>query len=145
MSRLVIAAQILVIGFCTLAVTNSYSAGLSPTRDAVAPLLSKTAMPEQMILVRAQTGRNVNRNVHVNRNVNVHVHGGGARGVVVVRPVRRWVARPYYGAVVAGVALGTVIAATTVAVVPVAPAPTLCWYWADPTRVQGYWDYCKPH
>lgn len=62
----------------------------------------------------------------------------------MVRPVRPWVVRPYYGAVVAGVTLGAMIAATTVAVAPAAPSPTLCWYWADQAMVQGYWDYCKP-
>ena len=59
----------------------------------------------------------------------------GPRGVYV-RPWRR---RPYYGSVVAGVALGTVIAA---AAVPRAPASDLCWYWSNPARTHGYWDYC---
>lgn len=146
MSKRKIAVRMLIVGVCALAATSGHAALLSPTRDAMTPLLSKNAMPEQLILVRARKGhanRDVNVNVH--RDVHVHGHVGGARGVVVVRPVRPWVARPYYGAVVAGVALGTVIAATTVAVVPVAPAPTLCWYWADPAMIQGYWDYCKPH
>jgi hypothetical protein len=52
------------------------------------------------------------------------------------------VRRPYFGTVVGGVALGTIIAATAVGVVPVAPAPNLCWYWVDPSRTRGYWDYC---
>jgi hypothetical protein len=26
--------------------------------------------------------------------------------------------------------------------VPPRPAPNLCWYWADPYRNRGYWDYC---
>jgi len=65
----------------------------------------------------------------------------GPRGVyrgprVYVRPWRR---RPYYGRVVAGVALGTVFAAT---VVPRAPASGLCWYWSNPAQTHGYWDYC---
>lgn len=65
----------------------------------------------------------------------------GPRGVyrgprVYVRPWRR---RPYYGRVVAGVALGTVFAAT---VVPRAPASDLCWYWSNPAQTHGYWDYC---
>jgi hypothetical protein len=87
----------------------------------------------------------VQHNVHVHRDVHVHHHVGAARGVVVVRPVRPWVVRPYFGTVVAGVALGTMIAATTVAVAPVAPSPALCWYWADPSMIRGYWDYCTPH
>ena len=53
--------------------------------------------------------------------------------------VRPWTPVPYYGSVVAGVALGTVIAARTV---PPAPAPQLCWYWSTPAQTHGYWDYC---
>jgi hypothetical protein len=55
---------------------------------------------------------------------------------------RPWVARPYYGTIIAGVALGTVITVAAVGLVPVRPAPNLCWYWADPYGNQGYWDYC---
>ena len=66
---------------------------------------------------------NVNRNTNVNRNVNRNVNVnravvGGVGGVAVVRPVRPWVRLPYYGTVVAGVALGTVIAATTIPPAP---------------------------
>jgi hypothetical protein len=50
------------------------------------------------------------------------------------------VRRPYFGTIVGGVALGALIAAT---VVPVTPADGLCWYWADPSQTQGYWDYCQ--
>jgi hypothetical protein len=74
-------------------------------------------------------GRNVN--VHVNRNVRV-----------VARPVKVWAPRPYYGRVVGGVALGTIVAATVIGSAPVAPAPNMCWYWADPSQSRGYWDYC---
>ena len=52
---------------------------------------------------------------------------------------RPWVAAPYYGAVVAGVTLGTMIAATAP---PPPPSPALCWYWANQAYNQGYWDYC---
>jgi hypothetical protein len=62
-----------------------------------------------------------------------------ARGGVYVRP---WVRRPYYGTVVAGVALGTMIVVAA-SVPPAAPAPNLCWYWADASNTQGYWDYCQ--
>lgn len=85
-------------------------------------------------------GKNVDRtrNVNVNRNRNVNVN---VNRRVVVRPVRPWVRRPYFGTVVAGVTLGTLIAATAV---PTAPAANLCWFWADPSNTQGYWDYCRP-
>jgi hypothetical protein len=55
---------------------------------------------------------------------------------------RPWVRRPYYGRVVAGVALGTLITVAVVGAVPHRPAPDLCWYWSDPYRNRGYWDYC---
>ena len=68
----------------------------------------------------------------------------GVRHVVVVRT---WRHRPYYGRVFAGVVIGTIIVATAVAVIPVAPDPTLCWYWSDWSKSRGYWDYCVagPH
>ena len=53
-------------------------------------------------------------------------------GGAVYRP---WVAAPYYGAVVAGVTVGTIIAATTP---PPPPSPALCWFWSSPAHVQGY-------
>ena len=76
--------------------------------------------------------RNNNNNLNVNRNVNVNVTVSG-------RPVRGWVRRPYYGTIVGGVALGTIIAASAI---PRAPASNLCWYWTDSSQSRGYWDYC---
>src|SRR5262245_32301579 len=55
---------------------------------------------------------------------------------------RPWVARPHYGTIIAGVALGTIITVGAVGYVPERPAPDLCWYWADPYGERGYWDYC---
>jgi hypothetical protein len=55
---------------------------------------------------------------------------------------RPWVRRPYYGTIIAGVALGTLITVAAVGYVPQRPAPNLCWYWADPYGNTGYWDYC---
>jgi hypothetical protein len=83
---------------------------------------------------RRSTNSNVNRRANVNVNrANVNVVGR--------RPVRGWVARPYYGTIVGGVALGTMIAVTAGAV-PAAPASNLCWFWSDSAQVNGYWDYC---
>ena len=95
-------------------------------------------------------GRHHGGGHHAGRPGGGHHHGGrhnagrhGGRNVVVVkRPVRVWTNRPYYGRVVGGVALGTIIAATAIGAVPVAPAPNMCWYWADPSQSRGYWDYC---
>ena len=64
--------------------------------------------------------------------VNVNVHGTS---------VRPWVQRPYFGTVVGGVALGSVIAATAA---PTPPAENLCWIWTSAEQTQGYWDYCTP-
>jgi hypothetical protein len=61
--------------------------------------------------------------------------------VAVVRPlpaVRPW----YWGRVVAGVTIGTLIAVGAVGAVPHAPSDDLCWYWTDSHMAQGYWNYC---
>ena len=66
-------------------------------------------------------------------------HGWYGRPYWFARP---WVRRPYYGTIVAGVALGTLITVAAVGAVPPRPPPNLCWYWADPYGNRGYWDYC---
>ena len=85
--------------------------------------------------VNRDINRNVNRNVNINRNI-ARVGVGG----VAVGAVRPWVRRPYFGTVVAGVTLGTIIAASTI---PPAPSSGLCWYWSNSSRTRGYWDYCQ--
>lgn len=96
--------------------------------------------------VNVNRGANVNvrrgANVNVRRGANVNVRAGNT--VVVRRPVRVWAPRPYYGTVVGGVALGTLIAVSVAAAAPRPPASNLCWFWADSTQMQGYWDYCTP-
>ena len=66
----------------------------------------------------------------------------GPNGAVAVRGgyYRPYVRAPYYGAIVAGVALGTLIVATAP---PPVPAPGLCWFWSSGAYTQGYWDYCS--
>jgi len=56
--------------------------------------------------------------------------------------VRNWNPQPYYGEFIGGVFLGSILAANGIGVVPYAPEPYLCWYWADPYMIRGYWDYC---
>jgi len=56
--------------------------------------------------------------------------------------VRPWVRRPYYGTIVGGVALGTLITVAAIGAVPPRAAPNFCWYWDDPYGSRGYWDYC---
>ena len=74
----------------------------------------------------------INKTVKVNKNVYVNKK-------VVVRPYKAWVRRPYYGSVIAGVTLGTILAVTAI---PPAPAPNLCWYWSNQAHTRGYWHYC---
>jgi hypothetical protein len=50
---------------------------------------------------------------------------------------------PRGGAIAAGAAIGFVSAATAVAWAGAAPAPGMCWYYTDPSRTQGFWDYCQ--
>lgn len=109
-------------------------------------------LPDSIQLVRdgdrnINRNKNVNRNTNVNKNVNrntnVNVKKNTNVNVNVNRPVRVWTPRPHYGAVVAGVTLGTIIVVSAAGAVPVAPSPTLCWYWTDPAMTGGYWDYCK--
>ncbi|WP_245334715.1 hypothetical protein [Bradyrhizobium mercantei] len=75
-------------------------------------------------------------------------HGGGARWVGP-RPLPGprpggwarpgWYGWPVGGAVAAGAAVGFVTAASAAAA---PPAPGMCWYYTDPSRTQGFWDYC---
>ncbi|NEU95578.1 hypothetical protein FNJ47_06980 [Bradyrhizobium sp. UFLA 03-164] len=58
----------------------------------------------------------------------------------MVRP--GWYGWPVGGAIAAGAALGSVTAATAAAYAGAAPAPGMCWYYTDPSRAQGFWDYC---
>lgn len=66
-------------------------------------------------------------------------YAGG--GVPWARPAHyRW---PRGGAIAAGAAIGFVTAATAAAWAGAAPAPGMCWYYTDPSRTQGFWDYCQ--
>lgn len=67
-------------------------------------------------------------------------HATAVASTGVVRPVRPWPPQPYYGAVIAGVTLGNVMAASAV---PTSPSFDVCWYWANPSRTEGYWDFCQ--
>jgi len=79
------------------------------------------------------------------------------RGATVVRPApvvrpgypaARWARPGWYrwgpgGAIAAGAALGFVAAAGAAAYASApAPAPGMCWYYTDPYRRSGFWDYC---
>jgi hypothetical protein len=57
-----------------------------------------------------------------------------------VRP--GWYGWPVGGAIAAGAAIGFVTAASAAAWAGAAPAPGMCWYYTDPSKTQGFWDYC---
>jgi hypothetical protein len=154
MSRSQIQAAMLTFGLCIFAATSSNGAILSPgTAGGLWTALSGVAVDSEPVRVR-RGGAVAGRHVAVGRHTAVHrrttvAHRGrvtvaGRRTTVVGRRhavvVRHWVRRPYYGRVVAGVTLGTIIAAT---VVPTAPASDLCWYWTNSSETRGYWDYCQ--
>jgi hypothetical protein len=94
-------------------------------RGAHTPNVSRGHVAHRNVNLNHNVNRNINRNVNINPNVDINrniARAGVGRGALV-RPVRPWVRRPYYGTVIAGVTLGTIIAATDV---PVAPRPDLC-------------------
>lgn len=63
-------------------------------------------------------------------------YGGPAWGY------RPWYRRPYYGTIIGGIALGTIVGVTAYGLAPHRPRPDLCWFWADEAQSRGYWDYC---
>ena len=45
--------------------------------------------------------------------------------------------------IVPGLALGFLGAAAAAATYGQPPAPGMCWYYNDPSRTSGFWDYCR--
>ena len=116
MRRALLFAGALAVSAFAIAPTNSYAAAYA--KPAVAGIQSELLTPVQYWR-----------------------HGPGWRG----RPywyARPWARRPYYGTIMAGVALGTIVGVAIVGAPPPRPAPDLCWYWIDRYMDRGYWDYC---
>lgn len=139
-SKMVGGNRLVGLGLTLPAAAEALAPGVGASFASGDPLLIEAKHAK--VHVKSFKGKTVkvSKHVHVNKNVyvknkNIYVN----KKVVVARPYRAWVRRPYYGTYVAGVALGTILAVTGV---PVAPAPNLCWYWANPTMTRGYWDYC---
>lgn len=169
MSKLAITAAVISVGICSFVAPSSQAAFQSPMSSEVWAVLSAVeADTEQPILARVRGGgarvgaasrtrvaaghrgvaasrttvvKGPRGNVAAKRTTVVGGRGAVAgRGVAVVRPVRPWVRRSYYGTVIAGVALGTIIATATI---PAAPSSEVCWYWSNSSHTRGYWDYCQ--
>lgn len=114
------------------------------------PALAGPALPNPTPGVSARSGDVVVQSIvkaragtrRIGRHTNVNVNRRTT--VIVRRPVRVWSPRPYYGTIIAGVTLGTIIAVSAAAAAPKPPAPNLCWFWSNSTQTRGYWDYCAP-
>lgn len=162
-TRLAICILVLATG-TAVPLTRVSAAPLQP-----AAIRHEATKPSDLIEVRAAARRG---GAAVGPRGGAVVHRGGAvvgprgaayRGATVVRGPRgntavrtttavagrgAW-ARPghYYwprgGAIAAGAAIGFVTAATAAAWAGTAPAPGMCWYYTDPSRTQGFWDYCQ--
>ena len=139
-----------IIGLAGLAITASPASAL--VTGAGNSLQQQLKQDSPVVEVRARGGGAVRRTTVVGPRGGVASRTVVRRGAVV-RPGFagggvRW-ARPgrYYwprgGAIAAGAAIGFVTAATAAAWAGAAPAPGMCWYYTDPSRTQGFWDYCQ--
>lgn len=115
---------------------SAQAAPLAPTDALNAQVNSASDVSEVAVVVR--------RGAYVGPRGNVYRY----RGAAVVRPGVGWARPGWYrwgpgGAIAAGAALGFVAAtgAAAYATAP-APAPGMCWYYTDPYRRAGFWDYC---
>jgi hypothetical protein len=119
-----------------LAAAPAQAAPLAPTGVLNAQVNDASEVSEVAVVVR--------------RGVAVGPRGGvyRYRGAAVVRPGVGWARPGWYrwgpgGAIAAGAAIGFVAAAGAAAyATSAAPAPGMCWYYTDPYRRAGFWDYC---
>jgi hypothetical protein len=124
-----------------LVVPAPYAAAamLGTSREAVgspAQLVTKAKKDGAKKNITVKKNVTVKKTVYVKKNVYVN------KKVYVDRPVKRWSRKPHYGNVVAGVARGTMLGVAAVGIAPPPPGPNLCWYWTNPAKNRGYWDYC---
>jgi hypothetical protein len=148
-----------VIGLAGFALTTSPATAL--VTGAGSSLQQQLKQDSPIVEVRARGGGAAVRGGAVRRTTVVGPRGGAAsrtvvhRGAVVRPGVAGAVVRPggwarpaHYrwprgGAIAAGAAIGFVTAATAAAWAGSPPAPGMCWYYTDPSRTQGFWDYCQ--
>lgn len=164
-SSLRLATSILAIIMTTVAPSLTVSAApLSPTAMGERDARSSDIIDVRAAVHRGGAARGPRGGAVVHRGGAVVGPRGGAyrgrtavvgpRGNVAVRSrtvVRGgggwarpgWYGWPRGGAIAAGAAIGMVTAATAAAWAGAAPAPGMCWYYTDPSRTQGFWDYCR--
>ena len=133
------------------AAAPAQAAPLAPTGALNAQLNETSDVSEVAVVYRG--GK------YVGPRGGVYRYGGAAvvrpgvvrPGVAVVRPGYRyggWARPGWYrwgpgGAIAAGAAIGFIAAAGAAAYATApAPAPGMCWYYTDPYRRAGFWDYC---
>ena len=131
------------------AASPAQAAPLAPTGALNAQVYDASDVSEVAVVVR--------RGVAVGPRGGVYRYGGAGvvrpgpvvrPGAVVVRPGVRWARPGWYrwgpgGAIAAGAAVGFIAAAGAAAYASSAPpAPGMCWYYTDPYRRAGFWDYC---
>src|SRR5437879_12030116 len=142
-------ASAFVVGLASLAIMISPASALVTGPQSAAKQQIQQDSPLTEVYVRR--GGAVRRTTVVGPGGGVYHSRTAVRGGAVVRPGYagggvRW-ARPgrYYwprgGAIAAGAAIGFVTAATAVACAGAAPAPGMCWYYTEPSRIQRFWDY----
>ena len=119
-----------------------FGLGVAMPATAGVPLTGVGSLGRTLVTeAKGYKGLKINKNIKVNENIKVHKNIKVNKNVYVSKNVyvKNWSRKPYYGNVIAGVALGTILATT---IVRVAPAPNLCWYWTNTSHNRGYWDYC---
>ena len=144
-------AALFVLSLAGLAATSTSSSALNSTPGAALASQAREASSD-VVQVRAVVRRG---GVAVGPRGNAVGYRSRTvvRGPAVVRPGYagggvRWARPAAYrwprgGAIAAGAAIGVVTAATAAAWAGAAPAPGMCWYYTDPSRTQGFWDYCQ--
>ena len=132
------------------------SAPLQPTDLASQHATETSDITNVAVVVRRGGGVGPRGNAYRYRSTTVVRPGGPVvrGGAVVVRPggvraVGGWARPGWYrwgpgGAIAAGAAIGFIAAGAAVAY-GTPPAPGMCWYYTDPTRTQGFWDYCPQY
>ena len=120
-----------------IAIAAPSPAGVAADAEAATPLITEVKKKGKW------SGRGLKNphwkgNKYKGKNWKKGKYYRGPRGVYV----RSWRRRPYYGNVVGGVAVGTILGVAIAGSVPRAVSPDLCWYWTNPARTHGYWDYC---
>ena len=124
-----------------LAAAPAQAAPLAPTGAINAQVNENSDVSEVAVVVRRGAGVGPRGNAYRYRSTTVMRPGVGYGARWVRPPAYRWGPG---GAIAAGAAIGFVAAGAAAAyATSPAPAPGMCWYYTDPYRRAGFWDYCQ--